>query len=457
LTLVEGFHLRARLAPLQIARDAVRLRRVAREQAVDVLHAHHCHDHWLALLARPRSGGRRPPVARTFHALRAVKRDAVSRRLYRRTDAALAVSRQIEARCREAGVPPERVYWTPGMADLPRFAAEADGRAVREEFALGDAPVVVSVARLAANRGHELLLSGFRGLLADLPAARLLLVGKGETREHLERLVAGQGLARHVTFAGYRDRDLPSVLAAADCFALMAPGSDDSCRAAPEAMAAGRPGESSPVRILHLMSCRGWSSDAYWAARACRELERRGHAVTLGCKRGTDDRVIDRAREEGVTRIETFELAGGLRPALDGADLRRLARALRDADVVHVHRGKEHWLAAAAGYLTGGRRPPVVRTRHIAQAVRPHAANRWLYRRATALVVTVTEAIRRQYLASGLLPPERVVALQGGADVETYRPGPADPSVRRRLGGDGEPLVGLVSGLRVMKGHQVVV
>src|SRR5437867_7121605 len=63
LTLVEGFHLRARLAPLQIARDAVRLRRVAREQAVDVLHAHHSHDHWLALLARPRSGGRRPPRA----------------------------------------------------------------------------------------------------------------------------------------------------------------------------------------------------------------------------------------------------------------------------------------------------------------------------------------------------------------------------------------------------------
>jgi glycosyltransferase involved in cell wall biosynthesis len=211
------------------------------------------------------------------------------------------------------------------------------------------------------------------------------------------------------------------------------------------------------VRILHLMSCRGWSSDAYWAARACRELERRGHAVTLGCKRGTDARVIERARAEGVTRIQTFELAGGVRPSLDGADLRRLARAFLDVDVVHVHRGKEHWLAAVAGYLTGGRRPPVVRTRHIAQAVRPHAANRWLYRRATGLVVTVTEAIRRQYLASGLLPAERVVALPGGADVETYRPRPADPAVRQRLGGDSAPLVGLVSGLRVMKGHEVVI
>jgi glycosyltransferase involved in cell wall biosynthesis len=210
------------------------------------------------------------------------------------------------------------------------------------------------------------------------------------------------------------------------------------------------------VKILHLMSCRGWSSDAYWAARTCRELERRGHDVVLGCRRGAAERVIDRAREEGVSRIATFELAGGLRPVQDGYDLRRLARVLRAIDVVHVHRGKEHWLAAVAARLTGGHRPPIVRTRHIAQAVRNHAGNRWLYRRATALVVTVTEAIRRQYVASGLLPAARVVTLAGGADTEAYQPRPADPAVRARLGAaPGEPLVGLVSGLRVMKGHEV--
>jgi glycosyltransferase involved in cell wall biosynthesis len=208
------------------------------------------------------------------------------------------------------------------------------------------------------------------------------------------------------------------------------------------------------VKILHLMSCRGWSSDAYWAARICRELERRGHAVTLGCRRGTDAAVIDRARAEGVSDIATFEFAGGVRLAADGADLRRLARALLTADVVHVHRGKEHWLAAAASRL-GGRTRPIVRTRHIAQAVRPHAANRWLYRRATALVVTVSDAIRQQYLAARLLPPERVIALPGGADAETYRPRSADAAIRASLGGTDVPLVGLVSGLRVMKGHQV--
>jgi L-malate glycosyltransferase len=101
--------------------------------------------------------------------------------------------------------------------------------------------VVVSVARFAANRGHEQLLAGFGELLRRLPDARLLLVGKGERRDRLEQLVAELGLGHRVVFTGYRDRDLPQVLAAADCFALMAAGSDESCRAALEAMAAGRP------------------------------------------------------------------------------------------------------------------------------------------------------------------------------------------------------------------------
>jgi len=209
---------------------------------VDVVHTHHSHDHWLAMLTRPkRELGGRPPVVRTFHNLRSVKRDRLASTLYRRTAAVFAVSRQIESRCREAGIAPERIFWIPGTVDLRRFTADADPTPIREEFALGDAPVVVSVARLATNRGHELLLAGVRLLIRRLPRARLLLVGKGETRRHLEQLVTELDLGKHVTFAGYRDADLPAVLAAADCFALMAAGSDESCRAALEAMAAGRP------------------------------------------------------------------------------------------------------------------------------------------------------------------------------------------------------------------------
>ena len=211
------------------------------------------------------------------------------------------------------------------------------------------------------------------------------------------------------------------------------------------------------MRILQLMSCRGWSSDAYWAARVSAELERAGHEVTLVCKHGTDTRVIERVRETGLRRTETLAFASGVNPSSDLGDLRRLRHWLDRSDVVHVHRGKEHWLAAAANRWSARPRP-LVRTRHIVQPIRPHALNRWLYQRATSLVVTVTEAIRHQYVAADLLPADRVVAQPGGVDADRFRPGIDGSAFRRSLGvPPAIPLLGIVSGFRVMKGHEVAI
>jgi phosphatidylinositol alpha-1,6-mannosyltransferase len=239
--LVTGIRLDPASMPWALPGDVRRLRRLVGVERVDIVHAHHSHDHWLALaLRRAGRGGAAPPVVRSFHRFRSVKRGRLGRWLYRRTAAVFAVSRLIEARCREVGIEEAKLHWLPGMAD-PRFAAAVDPKPIREELDLGEAPVIVSVSRLAPNRGHELLLSGFRLLLRRRADARLLLVGKGENRPRLEALVTELGLGDRVVFTGYRDRDLPAVLASADCFALMAAGSDDSCRAALEAMAAGLP------------------------------------------------------------------------------------------------------------------------------------------------------------------------------------------------------------------------
>lgn len=210
------------------------------------------------------------------------------------------------------------------------------------------------------------------------------------------------------------------------------------------------------MKILHLMSCRGWSSDAYWAARVCAELERAGQEVTLTCKRGSEARVMERARQEGASRIDVLAFGNGIKGS-DMSDLRRLIRWLPSVDLVHVHRGKEHWLAALANLLSGRPRP-LVRTRHIALPVRPHALNRWLYRRATDLVVTVTEAIRRQYIASELVGPERVICLPGGVDVHRFHPGVDGGGARRGLAlPEGVPVIGQLAGLRWMKGHRVAI
>jgi glycosyltransferase involved in cell wall biosynthesis len=165
---------------------------------------------------------------------------------------------------------------------------------------------------------------------------------------------------------------------------------------------------------------------------------------------------MSRAAREGAPRIETLTFASTLQPGGDFHDVRRIAAWLSSVDVVHAHRGKEHWLAAVANRLTRTPRP-LVRTRHIVRPVSTHAGNRWLYRRATARVITVTETIRRQYIVSGLLGPERIVTLAGGVNTEAYRPDVPAAGLRARLGiPAGAVLIGLVGGLRSMKGHRVV-
>lgn len=214
------------------------------------------------------------------------------------------------------------------------------------------------------------------------------------------------------------------------------------------------------MTIRHIVSCRGWSSDAYWAARAVVELERAGHDVTLVCKKSSQVRVMRRAKEAGIERLETLHLASGVSPIMDLRDLRQLVAWLPETQVFHAHRGKEHWLATLANRTSNPRRA-IVRTRHIVQPIRPHALNRWLYGSATDLIVTVTDAIRRQIVASGLAPEDRVVALPGGVDAERYRPDvpPAHGLDARGLlkVSPDVPLIGLVGGFRVMKGHETVV
>lgn len=233
---LDGLALDPRMSPVAIARDLARLGRLIGDEGVEVIHAHHSHDHWLAALARHRAA-----LVRTFHNARAVKRGFPGSWLYARTKAAIAVSEQVEALCAAAGIPRDRLWRVRGVTDIARFSRSAGGQAIRDEFKIGAAPVIGCVARLAPARGHRELIAGFRELSKRIPDARLLLVGKGEARPALEASVVEMGLTERVIFTGYRDRDLPEVLAALDCFAFMAAGSDESCRAALEAMAAGCP------------------------------------------------------------------------------------------------------------------------------------------------------------------------------------------------------------------------
>jgi phosphatidylinositol alpha-1,6-mannosyltransferase len=195
----------------------------------------------------------------------------------------IAVSEGIARAAVEAGVDAERLHVVGGAVDVERFHPGRDGRAIRAELGLADAPVVGCVARLVPGRGHELLLDATRRLRERLRGVRLLLVGRGEGQPAVERRARELALDDVVVFAGYREDDLPDVLAAMDCFVLLGGGSEESGRAVLEAMAVGRPvvtGRFGAMPETVVDGETGWLVDGALGAQADAVADRLASVLT---------------------------------------------------------------------------------------------------------------------------------------------------------------------------------
>jgi len=119
---------------------------------------------------------------------------------------------------------------------VARFGG-CDGRRIRAELGLGNAPLVVSVARLDEEKGGAVLLRAMS--LLDGPA-HLAMVGEGP-REACWRALAGTlGLSGRVHFLGLRN-DVEQILAAASVVVVPSEWEEAFGLATIEAMAASKP------------------------------------------------------------------------------------------------------------------------------------------------------------------------------------------------------------------------
>ncbi len=74
--------------------------------------------------------------------------------------------------------------------------------ALRERYRLGRGPVLLSVSRLVAMKGHDVVLRALPELLRAVPGLHYLIVGEGPHRPALEALARAHGVAARVVFAG---------------------------------------------------------------------------------------------------------------------------------------------------------------------------------------------------------------------------------------------------------------
>lgn len=145
---------------------------------------------------------------------------AEHRETLRLADRVITVSEGSRRTFLDRGYPPEQFVCIHNGIELPpRRPPDATGR-VRQELGLGtEAPLLLTVARLTPQKGHDLLLAAAPQLLARYPEACLAWVGEGPERPALERRARELGVAGCVRFLGHRD-DVPALMAAADLFVL---------------------------------------------------------------------------------------------------------------------------------------------------------------------------------------------------------------------------------------------
>jgi glycosyltransferase involved in cell wall biosynthesis len=239
---------------------------------------------------------------------------SLRRSIFRRCDGYVAISPALEARCREAGLPPDRVRGLPQGVDVTRFRPAEDRRAHRARLGLpASGPVLVFVGSLIHRKGIDVLVRAWEGIHAARPDAHLVLVGQntfgagsaeaGFLEAQKARLPSAA--AQHVHELGVRP-DVSDVLRAADLFVF--PSRREGFGTAMiEAMASGLP---------------------------CIVAEQPGITDFVFRGEGGSGIVVPQDDDRAVTRAALELLTSPERAAAMGLEARR--RAVDEFDIEHI-------------------------------------------------------------------------------------------------------------------------
>jgi len=200
-----------------------RLRKLVREERIDLVH---CHSPYVAAGCRLALGGHVRHVHTEHNVWESygLATRWANMLTFPRNDHVIAVSQHVQASIRYPRglrflrMPPvETLFHGLDHAALSRWGSP-DG--IREELGLPpDTPLFGTVANFRPKKGHQHLIRAAIHVREAIPEARLVLVGQGPTEAEIRRQVRDLGLEETVLFLGQRD-DAPRLAGSFDVFVL---------------------------------------------------------------------------------------------------------------------------------------------------------------------------------------------------------------------------------------------
>jgi len=174
--------------------SAYRLKRLAMQHSIDIIHTQTAHT--LTLCGLARMLGMKTPVV----ASRRVDFPVNHVGKYNRCAAVIAISTAIKKVLVRSGVKPGLIHLIPSGVSPVDVSVDAT---LRKQL-LSDGDLLVgTIGHLAHHKGFDILIDAWGQLSTQLPGARLIIVGEGEERESLEKQISKRNLQGVVTLTGF--------------------------------------------------------------------------------------------------------------------------------------------------------------------------------------------------------------------------------------------------------------
>ena len=209
--------------------------------------------------------------------------------------------------------------------------------------------------------------------------------------------------------------------------------------------------KSAPLVIASICSSPSWGGMEMQTVIGAEALARRGHRVILFTAKRTP---IEReAKARGLETIPI--LPSGSRAYAARYLSPVLARHLRRRKVriAHTEFSRDLWLLVPAALLANGV-PVILTKRHASNVNKKDPLHRFLHKH-TARVIAISSAVEEDFLKRTTLPPEKIVRIPNGIDLDRFRVDPgAREETRREMGAPPDaPVAGLVGRISRGKGH----
>jgi len=145
----------------------------------------------------------------------------VSPYVYKHAKAVIANSSFTVGLLKNIGVKEKNIHLIHPGVDTEQFRPGLNTSELKNKYNLSNKKIIVTISRLQERKGQDYVIRAMPLVLKDIPNTHYLIVGDGEERERLEKLVRDLSLEDKVTFVGFvSEKELPYYYNLADVFIL---------------------------------------------------------------------------------------------------------------------------------------------------------------------------------------------------------------------------------------------